>query len=325
MIGGDIDLARSICSLPFTGHWDGNSSPYDRVYSQCAKLFSDLRDQVRADRVIPMHWLAKRILRSLLLAWVAASVVILATHLVPGDRGGWQPTRYFGDLAQLMTGDLGRSLQDGKSVAPEIGRRLPLTLELIACASLLAMATGIPAGIFAAVSRDGLLERVATGLSDLARAVPVFVAALLLLLWFGAPSATHMALPAISLAIGVAAMTSRITYAVVADLMRRDFVRSARAKGLGQGHILLRHVLPGALPPLLIALTPCIALLLGGAMLVEAVFGYKGIFALLIEAAKARDYPTVSGVVLVGCLLLILLNLAVDLLGSMLDPRIRAA
>jgi peptide/nickel transport system permease protein len=105
--------------------------------------------------------------------------------------------------------------------------------------------------------------------------------------------------------------------------MRRDFVRAARAKGLGRGHILLRHVLPSALAPMLTALTPCLALLLGGAVLVEAVFGYPGIFALLIGAAKARDYPTVSGVVLIGTLLLILLNLAVDLLGSMLDPRIR--
>jgi peptide/nickel transport system permease protein len=270
-----------------------------------------------------MPWLARRIVRSLLLAWAVASVVILATRLVPGDQAGSQSVRYVGDLARLMIGDLGRSLLDGHSVSGEIGRRLPLTLELIACAGLLAMATGIPAGVFAAVSRRASLERIATGLSDLALAVPAFVVGTLLILWFGAPSAAQLALPAISLALGVAAMTYRVAHAVIADVMRRDFVRAARAKGLGRGHILLRHVLPSALAPMLTALTPCLALLLGGAVLVEAVFGYPGMFALLIGAAKARDYPTVSGVVLVGSLLLILLNLAVDLLGSMLDPRIR--
>jgi peptide/nickel transport system permease protein len=316
-----------------------------------------------------MRWLARRIGVAVLLAWAVASILFLAIRFVPGDpaelllsQGGVAAdparvaelreqlgldrpivTQYCEDFAHLLAGDLGRSLQDGSPVAREIGRRLPRTLELIGFATLLAVLIGIPGGLFAAIDRHGLLDRIADRLSAIALAVPVFVVGTLLvlvfaqtLLWVPAGGYVspaddplgHIALllmPAIAIAFGLSATVFRMTRTAVLDVSQRDFVRTARAKGLGRTRVLLHHVLRNALMPVLTVFALHLGTLLGGTVLVEYVFDYPGLFGLLVEAVNARDYPVVQGVVLVISVSLVALNLAVDLLCAVLDPRVRIA
>lgn len=315
-----------------------------------------------------MPWLARRVGVSLVLVWAVASIVFLAIRLVPGDpaelllsQGGVAPdpatvaelheqlgldrpvlARSFDSFRHLLTGDLGRSLQDGSPVADDIARRLPRTLELIVVAALLAVLFGIPGGLFAAVRRGGILDRVGTYISALALAVPVFVVGTLMVLLFAqtlrwvpaggyVPFAddplghlTLLMLPAITIALGLAATVFRMTRASVLDVSQRDFVRTARAKGVGQARILLHHVLRNALMPVVTVLALHLGTLLGGTVLVEYVFNYPGLSGLLVDAVNARDYPEVEGVVLVISVLFVVLNLAVDLLYAALDPRVRA-
>jgi peptide/nickel transport system permease protein len=316
-----------------------------------------------------MSWLVRRIGVAILLVWAVASIVFLAIRLVPGDpaelllsQGGVAPdpatvaelheqlgldrpvlAQYFDSFAHLLTGDLGRSLQDGSPVAGEIGRRLPRTLELIGFATVLAVLIGIPGGLFAAIGRHGPLDRIATWLSAFALAVPVFVVGTLLVLLFAqtlrwVPAGGYvsladdplghlalLAMPAITIALGLSATVFRMTRAAVLDVTQRDFVRTARAKGLGQPRILLHHVLRNALMPVLTVIALHLGTLLGGTVLVEYVFNYPGLSGLLVEAVNARDYPIVEGVVLVISVLFVALNLVIDLLYAVLDPRVRAA
>lgn len=316
-----------------------------------------------------MSWLLRRCLTSLLLIWVVASIVFLAIRLVPGDpaelllsQGGMAPDpaavaelrtqlgldqpvamQYFASLRRLITGDLGRSLQDDTPVSAEIALRLPRTLELIGAAALLAALFGIPGGLLAAVQRDGLFDRASSFATALAMAVPVFVVGTLLVLLFAqllhlvpaggyVPLAsdplrhlTLLAMPALTIALGLAAAVFRMTRAAVLDEQRRDHVRTAWAKGLTRRRVLLRHVLRNALMPVVTVFALHLGTLLGGTVLVEYVFNYPGLSGLLVEAVNARDYPEVQGVVLVISVLFVALNLAVDLVYALLDPRLRRA
>jgi peptide/nickel transport system permease protein len=250
-------------------------------------------------------------------------------------------TQYIDNFRHLLSCDLGRSLEDGSSVADEIGQRLPRTLELIGVAALLAVLLGIPGGLLAAIGRGGLLDRIGSYLSALALSVPVFVVGTLLVLLFAqtlrwvpaggyVPLAqdplehlTLLAMPAFTIALGLAATVFRMTRASVLDVSQLDFVRTARAKGVEPYRVMFHHVLRNALMPVVTVLALHLGTLLGGTVLVEYVFNYPGLSGLLVEAVNARDYPMVEGVVLVISVLFVALNLAVDLLYAALDPRVR--
>jgi len=228
-------------------------------------------------------------------------------------------------------------------VLNEIARRLPRTLELIAAAALFAIVTGIPAGLLAALRRGGWVDRLALANSSLALSVPIFVTGTLLVLVFAqwlhwvpaggyVPLArdplrhfTLLAMPALAIGLGLSATVFRMTRAAVLDVAQRDYVRTARAKGVAPPRILARHVLRNALMPVVTVLALHLGSLLGGTVLVEYVFNYPGLSGLLVEAVNARDYPTVQAVVLVISVLFVALNLAVDLLYAALDPRVRHA
>ncbi|MBN8926438.1 MAG: glutathione ABC transporter permease GsiC [Rhodospirillales bacterium 69-11] len=251
--------------------------------------------------------------------------------------------QYGDNLRRLAQGDLGRSLQDDSPVLNEIARRLPRTLELIAAAALFAIVTGIPAGLLAALRRGGWVDRLALANSSLALSVPIFVTGTLLVLVFAqwlhwvpaggyVPLArdplrhfTLLAMPALAIGLGLSATVFRMTRAAVLDVAQRDYVRTARAKGVAPPRILARHVLRNALMPVVTVLALHLGSLLGGTVLVEYVFNYPGLSGLLVEAVNARDYPTVQAVVLVISVLFVALNLAVDLLYAALDPRVRHA
>lgn len=257
------------------------------------------------------------------------------------DRPG--ADQYLASMGRLLRGDLGRSLQDDAPVAEEIIRRLPRTLELIGAAALMALAIGLPAGVLAGLRPRGLLDRAASGLAGLALALPVFVAGTAIVLVFSqllrwTPAGGYVplaqdpgrhlvlvALPAAAIAVGLAAVVFRMTRAAVLDVSRRDHVRLARAKGVPAFGVITRHVLRNALVPVVTVLGLHLGTLLGGTVLVEYVFNYPGLSGLLVEAVSARDYPMVEGVVLVISVLFVGLNLAIDLLYAVLDPKVRHA
>ena len=252
-------------------------------------------------------------------------------------------TQYASNLTGLARGDLGQSMQDQSPVADSIADRLPRTLELIAAAAVLALAAGIPLGAAAAARPGGWFDRVAGGVAALLLSLPVFVLGTLLVLLFAqtlrwlpaggyAALATDpvrhfqlLAMPALSIAAGLGAVVFRITRGAVAEVRQRDYVRTARAKGVSAGRIMRHHVLRNALIPVATVVGLHLGGLLGGTVLVEYVFNYPGLSGLLIDAVSARDYPMVEGIVLVISVLFVGLNLLLDLLYGLLDPRVRQA
>lgn len=249
--------------------------------------------------------------------------------------------QYGRHMLGLLRGDLGRSIQDDSPVLDSIARRLPRTLELIGAAAVLALVVGLPAGVGAGMRRGGLLDRVGTALSGLALAVPVFVVGTLLVLVFSqwlrwVPAggyvplardpAAHLvllAMPSITIAVGLAAVVFRMARTAVLDVSARDWVRTARAKGLAPGRVLLHHVVRNALGPVVTVVALHLGSLLGGTVLVEYVFNWPGLSGLLVDAVSARDYPMVVGIILVISVLFVALNLLVDLIYAALDPRVR--
>ena len=250
--------------------------------------------------------------------------------------------QYLASARQFVRGDLGESLVDGSPVGPEIMRRLPRTLELIGAAAVLAVLAGLPLGLWAALRAGGAADRVLSWVSALALAVPVFVLGTLLVLvfaqtlrWVSAGGyvplaqdpARHfelLAMPAVTIAAGIATVF-RMTRASVLDVSWRDYVRTARAKGLRSHQVLVRHVLRNALMPVVTVVALHLGTLLGGTVLVEYVFNYPGLSGTLVDAVNARDYTTVQGIVLVISVLFVTLNLGVDLLYAALDPKVRRA
>lgn len=281
----------------------------------------------------------------LLLAQGGAAPDPSAVAELRGQLGLDQPlaVQYVDNLRRLLAGDLGRSLQDDSSVAEQILLRLPRTLELIAVAVAAALLAGVPAGLRAALRPGGPFDRIASALAAAGLAVPVFVAGTLLVLVFAqqlrwvsaggyvgiteAPLRhfTLLAMPALTIALGLFATVFRMTCVAVLDVSRREYIRTARAKGVRPARIVLRHVLRNALMPVVTVVALNIGTLLGGTVLVEYVFNYPGLSGLLVDAVNARDYPQVQGIVLVISVLFVTLNLAVDLLYGVLDPRVRQA
>lgn len=251
--------------------------------------------------------------------------------------------QYLAFLGGVLRGDLGNSLVDDFPVVSEIALRLPRTLELILAGTLLAVVLGIPAGTYAALHRGGLFDRIASGAAALLLAIPVFVVGTLLVLLLAQtlklmPAGGYVALaqdpvkhltlltlPAIAIAKGLAAVVFRMTRASVLDVLSRDFVRTAKAKGLTPRRVLIRHVVRNSLTPVFTVLGLHMGTLLGGTVLVEYVFNWPGLSTPLLRAVEARDYPMVVGIVLTISGLFLLINLIMDLLYAALDPRVRAA
>ncbi len=251
--------------------------------------------------------------------------------------------QYASNVGNLLRGDLGTSLQDQTPVLDSVATRLPRTLELIGGAAVLALLVGIPLGAACAVRPGGWLDRAAGAAAALLLSTPVFVLGTLLVLLFAQtlhwlPAGGYVPLardpgqhlllllmPAATIAAGLAGVVFRITRGAVLDVASRDYVRTARAKGLRPGRIMRRHVLRNALIPVATVIGLHLGGLLGGTVLVEFVFNYPGLSGLLVDAVNARDYPMVEGVVLVISVLFVGLNLLLDLLYGVLDPRVRHA
>ncbi|HLK09851.1 MAG TPA: ABC transporter permease [Candidatus Binatia bacterium] len=236
-------------------------------------------------------------------------------------------------LVHLARGDLGESLAFHAPVAGVVAARYPATLELAAAALLLALATALPLGAAAALRPRSPLDRSARLLSLAGVCLPTFVWGPLLVLAFaiglgwlpvaGRGGAAHLVLPAVTLALGMAGILVRLTRTSMLAALAEDHVRTARAKGASPLRVAVCHALPCALPPLAAVVALQAGALLGGAVIVETIFGWPGLGRLLLEAIDARDYPLVQGCVLVIAASYVAVNAAGDLLHGALDPRLR--
>ena len=242
------------------------------------------------------------------------------------------PVQYVVFLQQVIRGDFGESLAFNLPALSVALARVPATLLLAVASFLVAVAIGFPAGILAAVYRNTLVDRAAMLLALLGQSTPSFWSGLLAIIvlaaWWrllpasGGETWKHLILPAVTLGWFSAAKVSRVLRSALLDVMAADFVRTAHAKGLGGGTIVLRHVLLNATIGAMALLTLEFQLLLGGAIVTETVFAYPGMGRLVIQAVGTRDYPLVQAIVFLFSLLLVLTNLLVDLIYPWLDPRI---
>ena len=239
-------------------------------------------------------------------------------------------------LRGLLHGDFGPSFKFRDFTVGElIADGLPVSLGLGAGAMLLALAFGIPAGVLAALSRRGLADRLVMAFAVAGISIPVFVVAPLLTLVFGLwlgwlPVAgwvpgrpSDMVLPVVALALPVIAYVARLTRGSLLEVLRAPWIRAARARGLAERAVILRHALPAALLPVVSYTGPAAAAVLAGSLVVETYFGLPGMGRHLVQGALNRDYTLVMGMVIVYAALMIAFNLLADLAYAALDPRIR--
>ncbi|MGH7353300.1 MAG: ABC transporter permease [Candidatus Rokuibacteriota bacterium] len=244
-------------------------------------------------------------------------------------------------IGRILRGDLGESFFFKKTIAELIVARLEPTLALATCTLILAVSLAVPLGVLAAYRRGSWVDRFVMGLSVLGFSVPVFVIGYALMYVFAIELAwlpvqgyqplrqglggflQRLILPSVTLATVYVALIARITRASVLEVLNADHVRTARAKGLAELPVLLRHTLRNAAVPIVTVIGFGIALLIGGVVVTESVFSIPGIGRLTVDAVLARDYPTVQAVVLLFSAAYVLVNLLVDLSYTILDPRIR--
>jgi peptide/nickel transport system permease protein len=250
-------------------------------------------------------------------------------------------TRFGAWFLGLLQGDLGQSIFFGRPVLDLILQRVEPTVGLTLCALVFAVVLALPLGIIAAWRVGRAADRLAMGFAVLGFSLPVFVLGYLLILlfatylrWFPVqgytpisegllPFLRHMALPAATLGLVYAALIARITRTAMLEVLGQDYMRTARAKGLGLMPVLLRHALKNAAVPIVTVIGIGFALLISGVVVTETVFNIPGIGRLTVDAILRRDYPVIQGVVLVFSAVYVLVNLAVDLSYGLLDPRIR--
>ncbi len=246
------------------------------------------------------------------------------------------PQQFMRYLSGLVRGDLGPSYgYRDRTVDEVIGFGFPVSLQLGALAMLLALVVGVGCGTVAALRQDSLLDRAVMAFAMTGISIPVFVVAPVLVLllavklqwlpagWSGETGAARYFLPVITLALPQIAYIARLTRASMIDVLSSDFIRTARAQGLGTKAIIRHHALKPAMLPVLSYMGPAIAAILTGSVVVEEVFGIPGLGQFFVRAALNRDYTLVLGIVIFYAALIILLNLIVDILYGVIDPRVR--
>jgi len=288
--------------------------------------------------------------------FAVAPLVFFFLHLVPGDPvdvmlgesalpadkealrlslGLDRPVgeRYFHYLASLTRGDLGESIGLRAPVWRLVASRYPATLELAAAAIVIAVSVALPLGIIAAARPGSLLDRASMAAALFGASVPSFALGPVLIVVFaislgwapvsGRGGAAHLALPALTLGVGMAGILSRITRASVLEALAGDYIRTARAKGLGRWRVLTVHALRNALLPVITVISLQLGALLAGTIITETIFAWPGLGRLTVDAIAARDYPVVQGCILAIGAGYVVVNTAADLLYALADPRIR--
>jgi peptide/nickel transport system permease protein len=303
-----------------------------------------------------------RLLTLVPMMFLITTVVFFLVHLIPGDParlmvGGAHitqanlenirkayrldrplPEQYGLWVSDLLHGNLGKSYRQRTEVRTLILERLPITLKLSVFSFLISLAIAVPLGIISAVRRNSWLDVSATVFALVGASSPVFFTAILLILLFsfklqwlpsigagegGWDEFVHLLLPSVTLGISLAAITTRITRSAMVEALTQDYIETARAKGLPSRAIVLKHALRNALVPIVTVAGLQFGFLIVGAVLVEQTFGLGGLGSLLIQAVQVRDYPVVQGATIFIAAIFILINLAVDILYGVIDPRVR--
>lgn len=242
------------------------------------------------------------------------------------------PEQYLRYISRVVQWDFGVSFRDDRPVAAIIAERIPATLNLGLLALGITLLIGIPGGIVAAMTRGRLVDRVVMGITILGHSLPNFFLGILLILYFsmtlrllpssGIGTWQHMVMPAITLGTSFAGTVARFTRAAMLEVLNQPYMRTARAKGLGRHARVWRHALPNAAIPVVTVIGLRLGALVGGATVVETVFGYPGIGSLLVNSVAQRDLAVVQGVVLLIAFTMVVTNLIIDLAYGWLDPRI---
>jgi peptide/nickel transport system permease protein len=302
------------------------------------------------------QFLIRRLLLLLPTLLGAVSLVFLLIHLIPGDPvevmlgetasaadkaslrrnlGFDRPllVQYTSFLVNLAAGDLGRSLYEPAAVMHIIGARFPATLQLALCAMIAALVISFPLAALAAIRRGGWIDRSALAFSLLGLSLPNFWLGPLLMIIFsiqlgwtpvsGRGGLSHLFLPATTLGLGMAAILVRILRASLIDAAHQEFVQTARAKGLRETKVWLKHVLRNALLSVVTIMSLQFGGLLAGSLITETIFSWPGIGRLTVQAIQTRDYPVVQGCVLLIATSYVLINFFTDLLYKLIDPRVR--
>lgn len=243
------------------------------------------------------------------------------------------PVQYWNFLTGALTGDLGDSLWYGRPAMELVLERFPATAQLAVLGLGLAIIVALPLGVLAALKRNTWVDHTIGVLVLLGQSIPIFWLGMLLVLQFsvswtlfptsGRSTALSFVLPAVTLAVYSMARLTRLTRSSMLDVLHQDFIRTARAKGMPERRVIFRHGLRNALVPFITYVGLELGGLLGGAVVVETVFAWPGVGRLAAESIFNRDYPLVQAIVLVIAVIFVLVNLAVDLVYPLLDPRIR--
>ena len=241
--------------------------------------------------------------------------------------------QFFQYVSKVAQGDLGVSIHSKKPIVDLLAERLPATIKLAALALMIAISIGVPLGIVAALKVDRWADNLATVMSLTISAMPHFWLGPLLMMVFalwlgllpvsGMDANTSMILPALTLGFGLAAILTRMTRASMLEVLHEDFIRTARAKGLPEKTVILKHALRAALLPIVTVLGLQLGSLLAGTVITETVFAWDGIGRLLVESIEKRDYPVTQACVLVIALTYVFVNLLTDIIYTRIDPRVR--
>jgi peptide/nickel transport system permease protein len=249
--------------------------------------------------------------------------------------------QYLSWLSNVLSGNLGESLRSHTPVAEDLAARIPVTVELGIIGFLISLLIAIPLGVYSAVRQDTLSDYIARSIAIAMLAIPGFwlgtLAITLPAIWWRwtpplrytqltddpAKNLLQMVLPAAILGIGLSGAIMRLTRAQMLEVLRHDYVRTARAKGLAERFVLLRHTLKNAIIPVLTLLGLQVSVLISGTVVLESIFVLPGMGRYLLENVSNRDYPAVQGVILIFAIVLVASNLVVDVLYAWLDPRIR--
>ena len=242
--------------------------------------------------------------------------------------------QFFRFLLGMFTLDFGTSYKDGMPVLTKLLEALPYTAELTFCAVLLALIIGIPAGIISATKQYSIFDRIASVLALIGFSTPNFWLSIMLILVFsvnlkwlpvsGTGSILHLVLPSIALGVQSAAVFTRMTRSSMLEVLNMDYIRTARAKGLSERVVILKHALKNALIPVITVIGTQLGSCLGGAILTETVFAWPGVGRLILDAVNSRDIPMVTGCIVLKTITISIILLIVDLLYAVVDPRIRA-
>ena len=301
-------------------------------------------------------YLGRRLIQSLLILLGVSLITFALLYLLPADPvrqiagrsatpetvenirrqlGLDQPfiVQYWHYLTRLLSGDLGRSYIQRSEVTELIISRLPASLLLMAGAIVCELAIGLTMGLIAAVKRGSAADQTLMVASFVGVSAPQFVVGLLLLYvfavrlsWFpigGYGSLRHLVLPSLTMGILGAGWYARMMRSSMIDVLRQDYVRTARAKGLARGAILFRHALPNAILPIVAMIGIDVGVFMGGIVVVESVFGWPGIGQLAWQAIQRVDIPIIMGVTLVSAFAIVLGNLLADIIAPFIDPRIK--